>query len=200
MKNNMEFDYQSRYPTSPNRSAMKDILVPPMLAALVQASLSACDGAVFSCRESCPDCGGKLSGYDTKKKKFAVIRDKTQNKTISVQVKRYTCQTCGIICFANQPFYPGTRIGSPVIDLCVTLGETMPYSRVSAYLDHMGIVVDRWSVRNYHRNTENKVPTVDMFGIRLPMTIISLSVLAAQCRNGIDTEKILAACRYPSNQ
>jgi ribosomal protein S27AE len=177
---------------------MKDIHVPPMLADLVQAALSVCDGAVFSRREKCPECGGALSGYDMKKKKFAVIRNGTQKRALSVQVKRFTCQKCGIVCFADQPFYPDTRIGSPIIDLCVTLGESMSYARAAAYLECMGIVVDRWSIRNYHLNTGSKVPTVAMFGIRLPMTIVALSVLATKDKGEIDTDTVLVACRYPS--
>lgn len=174
--------------------------IPPMLSMLVQAALLACDCIVFDSRTSCPVCNGALSGYDTKKKQFAVILDGGKRRAVSVGVKRFTCRQCGAICFADEPFYPGTRIGSPVVDLCLTLSATMPYSRTATYLGGMGIVIDRMTVRNYALRTFPPVATADVFGIRLPLSVIALSSLAAGLPEGgrIMGAEALAACGFPS--
>ena len=52
---------------------MKPLRIPPLIIDIVQSGLLACEGIVFETRNSCPVCGGKLSGYDTKKKQFAVL-------------------------------------------------------------------------------------------------------------------------------
>jgi hypothetical protein len=176
--------------------------IPPMLADIVQATLASCDGVLFDSRETCPQCGGELAGYDVKKKQFAVLIEGDQKKVIHVRVKRFRCRGCREICFAHQPFYPDTRIGSPVVDLCVTLGETMHIPRVSSCLREMGIVVDRWSVRNYIQKNCHPVPAADMFGVRVPLSVFSLSSLAVGIPEGccIDASGLLAACGYPSRK
>lgn len=174
--------------------------VPPMLADIVQTALSACEGAVFDSRDACPSCGGELSGYDTKKKRFAVLMEGEKRHAVNVFVKRFYCRRCNEVFFADEPFYPDTRIGSPVIDLCVTLSATMPYTRAATYLSKMGVVIDRGSVRNYaHRGFFN-IPTAEIFGIRLPMSIVSLSTLAARVseKGCVEGAEALAACGFPS--
>ena len=66
-----------------------------------------------------------------------------QHQTIQVQRMR-------AIVYADQPFYPNTRVGSPVVDsLRGTQCKDAPYSRTSTSLQQIGVNVDRWSVRNY---------------------------------------------------
>jgi hypothetical protein len=171
-----------------------------MLVDLVQTALTACDGTYFDNRNACPSCGGSLSGYDKKKKQFAVLMEGQRRRPVHVVVKRFFCQVCKKVCFSQEPFYPKTRIGSPVVDLCVTLCRTMPFTRTAAYLEEMGIVVDRMTVRNFSRLAVPEIPTADVFGIHLPMSIISLSTLAANLREGgcIEGAEALAACGFPS--
>ena len=179
---------------------LKKRRIPPMLSDLVQTTLTSCDGVLFDECGACPHCGGELSGYDVKKKQFAIVMEGEQKKVIHVLVKRFLCHQCGQVCLADQPFYPDTRIGSPVVDLCVTLGETMPYSRVSSSLAEMGIIVDRWSVRNYVQKNNRTIPAADMFGVRIPLSIVSLSSLAIGIPDAsrIDARALLAACDNPS--
>ena len=171
-----------------------------MLGDIVQTAFSACEGMVFEERDACPGCGGALSGYDTKKKQFAVLTNGAERRPVHISVKRFSCRACKKVCFADEPFYPGTRIGSPVVDLCVTLSGTMPFSRTAAYLEEMGIYVDRMTVRNFAHRTLPPIPTADVFGIRLPMSVISLSTLAAGISEGgcIKGAEALAACGFPS--
>jgi hypothetical protein len=173
-----------------------------MLSDLVQMTLTSCDGILFDQCGACPHCGGELSGYDVRKKQFAVVMDGEQKKVVSILVKRFLCRSCGQVSLADQPFYPDTRIGSPVVDLCITFGGTMPYARVSSSLAEMGVVVDRWSVRNYVQKNNRIVPAMDMFGVRVPLSIVSLSTLAAGIPEGgrIDARALLTACDNPGKK
>jgi hypothetical protein len=178
---------------------MKKRRIPPILSDLVQMTLTSFDGVFFDQCGACPHCGGELSGYDVKKKHFAILMDGEQKKAVRVMVKRFLCRSCGQVSLADQPFYPDTRIGSPVVDICVTFGETLPYARVSSILAEMGIIVDRWSVRNYTQHHSRTVPAVDMFGFRVPLSIVSLSTLTAGIPDGerMDARALLAACGNP---
>jgi hypothetical protein len=181
---------------------MKKHRIPPMLTDILQTTLTSCDGVLFDSCEACPVCGGEISGYDVKKKQFAILIEGERKRILHVHVKRFRCRRCGQVCLADQPFYPDTRIGSPVVDLCVTLGETMHFPSVSAYLADLGILVDRWSVRNYVQKKTGPVPSVDMFGIRIPLSLVLLSSLSMRIDNGrgIDAQDVLAACGYPSGK
>jgi hypothetical protein len=179
---------------------MKQLRIPPLLIDIVQSGLFACDGIVFDNRDACPICGGKLSGYDTKKKQFAVMREGDNRHPIYVFVKRFSCRQCHAVCFADEPFYPDTRIGSPLVDLCVAIAAGMSFYRTTAFMAHLGIGIERGTVRNYVHRTFPEILTTDLFGIRLPLSIISLSELAARTGEGsrIPGTEALAACGFPS--
>ena len=179
---------------------MRKPRIPPLLIDVVHMGLSALDGVVFNDLSACSKCGGNLSGYDTKKKQFAVLFDEGQKKNISVFVKRFYCQKCGALCYAQEPFYPDTRVGAPIVDLCVIFSATMPYTRAATYLIQMGIIIDRGSVRNYARMGFSNIETTEIFGIRLPMSILTLSTLAARIDKGgsIVGAEALAAYGFPS--
>ena len=173
---------------------------PPMVTDIIQTALSACDGIEFSDLAACPSCGGAVRGYDIRKKQFAAIIEKGKKRIIHIRVKRFYCKSCKRLFDADEPFYPDTRIGSPIIDLCVTFAATIPFTRTATYLSLMGIVIDRGSVRNYANRDFGEIPTADMFGMRLPLSILSISSLAASAGEGggiIGTE-VLAACGFPS--
>jgi len=171
-----------------------------MLAMIVQAGLLAVDRVTFSELVSCPVCGGAVSGYDTRKKVFAIIRENDHERTLTVTVKRFSCQSCGRIVNANEPFYPGTRIGSPVVDLCLTLATMMPVNRTAAWLDAVDIIVDRTSCRQYVQKHAHNVPSSDLFGIRMPLSVISLSSVSSRAEKGspVSGAEVLAACGFPS--
>ena len=156
--------------------------IPPMLADIIQAALASCDGMIFDSLDACPICGGEVAGYDMKRKQFAVMSEEGKKKILYVSVRRFRCRTCNTICLADQPFYPDTRIGSPIVDLCITLGETMHVPNIASTLGGIGIVVNRWSVRNYLRTNDRKIPSIEMFGMRVPISIVSISSLAMGTR------------------
>jgi hypothetical protein len=103
-----------------------------------------------------------------------------------------------MISFADEPFYPGTRHGSPVVDLCRTLSMTIPFHRTRALMAQMGIVIDRGTVRNYAHGSFPEIPTSDLFGIRIPLSVISLSSLTAGEGGRIIGAEALTACGFPS--
>lgn len=172
----------------------------PIFSALIPAALSACDGILFDSRTSCPHCGSNLARYDVKSKHFAEVIEGSSTKNVTVRITRFKCRVCHAVIYAHQPFYPNTRIGSPVVDLCVTLSTRMPYARVATYLQQIGLNVDRWTVRNYAMKSLRDIPTTEQYGIMLPLSIVSLASLASDTRNGssIEMSDVLLACDYPS--
>jgi hypothetical protein len=174
--------------------------VHPMLAGVVHTALQVCDGTEYFVEGACESCGGALSGYDTRTKRFAILCDDNGNHTIEVSLHRACCRSCGRIVVPDGPFYAGTRIGAPVADLCRALTMTMTCGRASARLGQMGVVVDRWSVRSYSMMPHTPTPTIAAFGVMVPVSVISLSALAGSLPEGgrAGGEDVLAACRYPS--
>jgi RNase P subunit RPR2 len=140
-----------------------------------------------------------LSGYDTRIKRFALLSNNEGDQRVQVHIHRAYCRNCGRILVPEEPFYPGTRVGAPVVDLCCALAETIPYSRVSTRLAQMGVQVDRWSVRSYVRNQTAPTPTIAVFGMKIPVSIIALSALSGSARAAgrPEGEDVLAACNFP---
>jgi hypothetical protein len=76
----------------------------------------------------------------------------------------------------------------------------MPFSQVSTCLGLMGVEVDRWSVRHFSRMPLQDVPSIEVFGMRIPLSVISLSTLAGSANEtgGLTMDDVLIACNYPS--
>jgi len=151
-----------------------------MLAALVQAGILGVDGKEFACLEKCPSCGGEVSGYDVKERKFAVIKEDEMMKTVKVRVKRFSCRECSLVSPAIAPFYPDTRMGSPIVDLCLILSREMPASRVARILEDFSLVVDRGTVRNYARRDFGVIPVTGVYGFSIPQSLMALSLMGMQ--------------------
>jgi hypothetical protein len=179
---------------------VRPLRIPPIITDIIQTAVSSLDGLEFTQIMSCPYCGGTVQGHDRKKKKFAVLREHAAERVITVRVKRYYCRNCGNLCYADEPFYPGTRIGSPVIDIFSSLSAIMPPSRAARIIDTLGIVVDRTTWKYYTGRAFPEMPVVDVFGMRLPLSVVRLSDIAAQSGefDQADPADIIAACGYPS--
>lgn len=187
---------------------MKPPRVLPIMKDIVQNAISAVDGITFTEHSVCPACGGPLAGYDIKRKQFAHLVAGNDQKTLYVFVKRFYCRNCHKLCYAHEPFYPDTRIGSIIIDLCIAFAMTMPVNRVPAYLAAMGVLVDRSSCRLYVKHISSTHVRInsryldldDKFGIHMPLSVLSLSASAMVLDEGshLDESDVLAACGYPS--
>jgi hypothetical protein len=154
----------------------RKILVHPMLPTLLQAGITNLDGHLYASLDTCPVCGGEIAGYDTKRRFFTTLHEPGGERDIFVSVKRFRCRACGLVSPAKAPFYPDTRIGAPVIDLCVTLSQEMNYSRAARVINSLGIVIDRGTVRNYASHGFAVPPATEFFGFLLPVSIISLTM------------------------
>jgi hypothetical protein len=188
---------------------MKKPRVLPIVADIVQSAISAVEGITFTGHSVCPACGGPLTGYDMKRKQFAHLVTENGPGTVYVDIRRYSCTTCHQFCLADNPFYPHTRVGSIIIDLCIALSMTMPVNRVPAYLETIGVLVDRSSCRLYVQHisgcyVRTNVRYIDInekFGIHLPLSVLTLSALANDLDEGrhLEESDVLGACGFPSS-
>ncbi len=179
--------------------AKKRLPVPPMLADLMENALAAMDGAEFTDLDACPSCGGSVTGHDLRPKRFAVILEDGRERTIRVFVKRFYCRQCGSLCYADAPFYPDTRLASPVVDLCLILSQRMPFNRVAEHPRALRIVVDRGTIRNYASRDFGPIPATELFGLPLPLSLLNLAISTlGRERCPIIGAEALAACSLPS--
>jgi len=147
-----------------------------MLPTVIQAGIANLDGQSYTSLDVCPSCGGDIAGYDTKKRFFATLHEPEGDREIIIFVRRFRCRACGVVSPADAPFYPDTRIGAPVVDLCVTLSQEMSCSRAARVINALGIVIDRGTVRNYSSRGFAVPPATEFFGFLLPVSIISLTM------------------------
>ena len=191
---------RTTYAAQDSDSLLRSHPIPPILINIVNTALDACDGVKFHPGSTCSRCGGTLSGYDEREKRFAVLEEDDKTRPVTVIIQRSYCRTCKTITSPPEPFYPGTRVGSPVVDLCRYLSKVMPYSRASTYVGRLGVHLDRWSARNYAMMQLPEIPSVDIFGMPIPVSIIALSTIAGsrQDTGSLTMEDVLTACNYPS--
>jgi hypothetical protein len=149
-----------------------------MVTELVFSAIVGMDGAVFSGLKRCAACGSAVKGHDMKRKRFATVMMEGKRRNIEVLVKRFRCTACGRLCYAESPFYPGVRFGSPVVDLCVANLDRFPFHHLSRILAAMQIIIDRGTIRNYAQRGFDPVPSMEMYGINMPISLLSLSEFA----------------------
>ncbi|KQC03166.1 MAG: hypothetical protein APR53_01590 [Methanoculleus sp. SDB] len=155
---------------------VKRILVPSILADLIQSALLSVEDRRYTDLAACPHCGGKVRGHDLKRKLFVrIMSDAGDDRDVHVFVKRFYCEDCRRLCYAKSPFYPGMRLGAPIIDLCVINTDLFPYHHLARLLEAMRIRIDRGTIRNYARKGFPPVPYVELYGLRIPVSLLSLS-------------------------
>jgi hypothetical protein len=176
------------------------IKIPPMVGEIITNALESVDGAIYTWLDRCPDCGGELRGHDYRRKKFATVLEGGRPRDIFVTVRRFRCTSCGRLCYARAPFYPNTRLGSPIVDFCILNIGRYPFNHISRLLEKMNIIVDRGTVRNYAALDHGPIPSVDMYGILIPYSLIRLSEPAppAQKAGPVTGADLLVAGRFPT--
>ena len=175
----------------------KPIKIPPLLQTSIQMSLSSIDGMLFKDRGPCPHCGGRPVGYDTKDKIFADLLTPNGTRQIVVFVRRFRCRDCGRLLYADEPFYPGTRTGSVIIDLANSLSTQHSYSHTAEIMHALGIGIDRGSVRNFALSALPLHKMNIMYGMQMPNTFVTLmsKLLIPGMARPLD---IVEFCGYPS--
>ena len=153
----------------------RPVPVAPMMVDMVRAGISAQDGSVYALLDRCPECGGAVRPFDYREKRFAKIRDAQGVRDIRVRVKRFRCADCRRLCYADSPFYPGTRHGGPVVELAAALSEQMPPGQVARTLARLGVHLDRATIRSYSRLPLPPITTLRLFGLPVPVSILKLS-------------------------
>ncbi len=178
---------------------MKTVKIPSILTSLVLTGLTGIDGMEFSLLSHCPFCKGPLKFHDIRAKRFATVTDNDEKRIISVKVTRYYCRDCGKLCYAKAPFYPDTKFGSPVIDLCMTIARIHPYNHTAKILQEIGVVVDRGTIRNFSGRSLPPVSYAEIFGVPVPLSICYLSDLFGRKRYNynITQEEVLKICNIP---
>jgi hypothetical protein len=173
-------------------------LIPPIIADFVYQAISGVSGVRFLDASVCPTCAGILISHDLKRRRFSTVITPAGQEQIYVYVKRFHCRDCGRLCYADAPFYEKSRFGSPVVDLCIALSRIYTYSQVANILENLDIVIDRGTVRKIVLLHTHKVDVVDLFGIPLPRSVISLSALVTDSDPGnpLTGQDVLKACGF----
>lgn len=173
------------------------IKIPPMLSATISMGIASLDGALFKEIGNCPHCGGRPMPYDTKTKNYATLILPNGKHTVSVKVRRYTCKECGRLLYAEEPFYPETRVGSAIVDLALNLSRTNTYSHAAAIMEGLGIQMNRSSVRNYALSELPMTGFSSLYGLPLPNSLISLMGKSFSGTED-ETADVLRSSGYPS--
>lgn len=178
----------------------QQIKIPSLLMTTVLVGISSLDGTLFATAKPCPLCGGKPQPYDTKKKLYVTLRTPIGEKRIIVSIRRFKCKTCGHLIYAQEPFYPDTRLGSAIVDMAISLSRLHSYSRTAEIMKALGIEIDRGSVRNYALSNLPIPPANFLYGMQLPNSFISLMTKEISGPKGsISSQDILASSGYPSS-
>ncbi|MDR3101810.1 MAG: hypothetical protein LBU24_01010 [Methanocalculaceae archaeon] len=176
------------------------IKIPPILADTIICSIASIDKTLFVQTDPCPHCEGRAAPYDTKEKTYATLHTEEGVKKITVFVRRFRCHWCGVLLYANEPFYPSTRLGSAVVDMATALSLVNSFSHTAAIINAMGIDIDRGSVRKYALS-DLPVPNITFFyGLPLPISLFSLIGWAVGRKSSPATTEteLLAASGFPS--
>ncbi|MDU9376924.1 hypothetical protein McpSp1_15610 [Methanocorpusculaceae archaeon Sp1] len=175
------------------------VKIPPMLADTIVCGIASLDKMLFAETGPCRLCGGRAAPYDTKEKIYATLHTAEGGKKITVFVRRFRCSDCGTLIYANEPFYPDTRLGSSVVDLAIALSLMHSFTHTAEIINAMGIEIDRGSVRKYALS-DLPVPKINFFyGFPLPFSLFSFVGRPAALKNGSTAgTEILAASGFPA--
>lgn len=175
------------------------IKIPPMLIDTITCGIASIDKTLFADAGPCPHCGCRAGPYDTKEKNYATVSLGGELKKITVLIRRFKCTGCGTLVYANEPFYPDTRVGSVIVDLAISLSLVNTYSHAAEIIKAMGIEIDRGSVRKYALSPLPVPGITFMYGFPLPVSLFTLTGRSAIFKAGsANGAEVLAASGFPS--
>lgn len=179
---------------------MKLIKIPSILSSVIISALTGIDEMEFSIIPECHYCRGPVRFHDIRAKRFATVIEDGQKRIITVRVHRFYCRDCGKLCYARAPFYPNTKFGSPVADLCMTLAQDHPFNHTARILQTIGVVVDRGTIRNFSGQELPKVSYAKIYGLPIPLSICYLSDLFSRAtwHYQVTQEEVLEVCGFPT--
>ncbi len=188
------------YPLLITHMPRHQVKIPSLLMTTVLVGISSLDGTLFAAAKPCPLCGGKPQPYDTRKKLYVTLRTPMGQKRITVNIRRFKCKKCGNLIYAQEPFYPDTRLGSAIVDMAISLSRLHSYSHTAEIMKALGIEIDRGSVRNYALS-DLAIPQANfLYGMQLPNSFISLMTKEISGPKGsISSQEILASSGYPAS-
>jgi hypothetical protein len=178
---------------------VKVIKIPSILSSVIITALTGIDSMEFTLISECQYCKGLVRFHDIRVKRYATVIENGQKRIISVKVHRYYCRDCGKLCYARAPFYPNTKFGSPVIDLCMTLARDHSFNHTAKILQTIGVVVDRGTIRNFSGRELPLVSYAKIYGLPIPLSICYLSDLLSREKWNfqVNQEEILDVCGFP---
>lgn len=190
----------SSYPLLITHMTRHQVKIPSLLMTTVLVGISSLDETLFATAKPCPICGGKPQPYDIKKKLYVTLRTPMGRKRITVNIRRFICKKCGNLIYAQEPFYPDTRLGSAIVDMAISLSRLHSYSHTAEIMKALGIEIDRGSVRNYALS-DLAIPQANfLYGMQLPNSFISLMTKEISGPKGsISSQEILASSGYPAS-
>ena len=176
------------------------IVLSPMFGELIITALCGVSNMTFMDPPSCPTCHGASKktflDHDTLKRRFATVIIKGEKVKLSVSVKRYMCKQCGRVVFARSPFYPNTRLGSPVVDLAMSLASRYSFYQTYQIMEILNISISRSAIRALAQNREWNITTVSLSGLLLPVSLLSLGTLMSTSHSDLTSEDVLVACGF----
>ncbi|HWQ66438.1 MAG TPA: hypothetical protein VN372_06170 [Methanospirillum sp.] len=176
----------------------RPVFIPPIIADFVYQAVTGVSGVQFLEASVCPLCAGLLIGHDLKQRRFSTVMSREGSEHQYVYVKRFYCRDCNHLCYAEAPFYEKSRFGSPIVDLCITLSEDYSFSQAALIMNRLGIVIDRGTVRKTVMTHSHQVDAADLYGIKLPQSVLSLSALVTSADNTspLSGRDVLNACGF----
>jgi len=176
------------------------IILSPMFGELVITALCGVSNMIFMDPPSCPMChNASKKGFldhDTLKRRFATVIVKGEKVKLSVSVKRYICKQCGQVTHARSPFYPNTRLGSPVVDLAMSLASRYSFYQTSQIMEILNISISRSAIRALAQNREWNITTIPLSDLLLPASLLSLGTLMSTSHGHLTSEDVLVACSF----
>jgi len=134
--------------------------------------------------------------HDMKQRRFSTVYSHEGEKHIYVYVKRFHCRDCGQLCYDKSPSYEKSRFGSPIVDLCLSLSQDHTFSHAAVLMNRMGIVINRGTVRKTVQSHSHTVQATDLFGMKLPDSLLALSTLVTTADPTVPLRgcDVLSAC------
>ena len=171
-----------------------------MFGELVITALCGVSNMIFMDPPPCPTCHETskktLLDHGMLKRRFATAIIDDKKIKISVSVKRYICKQCGQVVCAHSPFYPNTRLGSPVVDLAISLASRYSFYQTSQIMEVLNISISRSAIRTLAQSREWNITTVPLSGLVLPASLLSLGTLISTSHRHLTPEDVLVACGF----